>query len=377
MRVLVTDGGHKNTLCIIRHLSKIGHEVSILHHKKSAPAYSRYCKHLYLSPSIFEKTEYIDFVIQIIRDSKFDVLIPVGAESYSIFSQCKERITPYTKIEIAEPEKIQIALNKAHTYKFAERIGVDYPKTIYPNNLTDAIYLSESLVFPVVVKPPLETKKAFKVTYFETQQALAEGLPQIFSTLNQQIPIIQEKIEGDGYGFYAVYKQGVIQQAFMHQRIREYPVKGGISSCAKSIYNPELYQLGKKVLDELKWHGPAMVEFKREDKTGLFKLIEINPKFWGSLDLSMAAGINFPDLICKMAVQKSIIPKDYVTDISFQWLFAFGGEFYRLKEKPGDIWKVLKDLITKKCKNDFWLRDPLPNLKQLIDYLINLIGFTK
>ena len=242
MRVLVTDGGHKNTLSIIRHLSKIGHEVSILHHKKSAPAYSRYCHHLYLSPSIFEKTEYINFVIQIIRESKFDLLIPVGAESHSIFSHYKDKITPYTKLEIAAPDKIEIALNKAHTYQFAEKIGIDYPKTIYPSNLIDAINLSESLSFPVVVKPPLETVKAFKVTYFETNEALKKGLPQIFSTLKQQIPIIQEKIKGNGYGFYAVYKQGVIQQAFMHQRIREFPVKGGISSCAKSIYNAKLYE---------------------------------------------------------------------------------------------------------------------------------------
>ncbi len=369
MRVLVTDGGHKNTLSIIRYLSLEGHEVSIIHNKRSAPAFSRYCKNLFISPSIYETETYIGFLTDLVMQNEFDVLIPVGAETYSILSPIKEKIRPFTKFVIAEPEQINLALNKTKTYKFAEEIGIAHPKTIYPNSLDEAIIFSETLIYPVVVKPPLETVKKFPVQYFENHQTLVKYLPGIYNLLKNMSPIIQEKITGTGYGFYAVYNNGLIQQSFMHRRIREFPVKGGISTCAESYYNNNLYLTGKKILDELKWHGPAMVEFKKDHLTGNYFLIEINPKFWGSLDLSMVAGLNFPDIICKIANNELVEQKNYESGIIFQWLFSSGGEFYRLKEKPLDIWKVLGCMFSGKSKNDFWIRDPMPNFKQVTDYL--------
>lgn len=83
----------------------------------------------------------------------------------------------------------------------------------------------------------------------------------------------------------------------MHRRIREVPP----SSAAESTYNSELLKLGRKILELLNWHGVAMVEFRRDSATGEFKLIEINPKFWGTLDLAIAAEIDFPHLAVQMA----------------------------------------------------------------------------
>lgn len=87
----------------------------------------------------------------------------------------------------------------------------------------------------------------------------------------------------------------------MHKRIRELYTMGGPSTCAISVYDPKLLDYGLKILGALNWHGIAMVEFKKDSKDGTFKLMEINPKFWGSLDLAIASGIDFPYLLYKMA----------------------------------------------------------------------------
>lgn len=95
---------------------------------------------------------------------------------------------------------------------------------------------------------------------------------------------------------------GELVAYFMHERIHEVPPTGGPSAMA-TFDDPELIAVGSKVLcGELKWHGVAMVEFKKDVKDDLYKLIQMNPKFWGSLGLSIATGVDFPYLLMQMAV---------------------------------------------------------------------------
>ena len=74
----------------------------------------------------------------------------------------------------------------------------------------------------------------------------------------------------------------------MHQRIREYPITGGSSTCAKSVYCDELKRIGLKILKELHWHGVAMVEFKKRTCNGTYVLMESNPNFSGSFGQHMS-----------------------------------------------------------------------------------------
>ena len=43
-----------------------------------------------------------------------------------------------------------------------------------------------------------------------------------------------------------------------------------------------------------RWHGVAMVEFKRDERDDTPRLMEINGRFWGSLQLAIDAGVDFP-----------------------------------------------------------------------------------
>ena len=157
----------------------------------------------------------------------------------------------------------------------------------------------------------------------------------------------------------------------MHERVRELPVSGGISTSARSYYERKLLEEGKRVLDNLNWHGPAMVEYKREQDTGEFKLIEINPKFWGSLELCLSAGMNFPLHLCDIASGKVLeYSEDYNRKRLFIWLVADNGELYRILQKPGDIFKMIIDLFRLNSRTDFWVSDFKPTALQIIYYIV-------
>jgi predicted ATP-grasp superfamily ATP-dependent carboligase len=51
-----------------------------------------------------------------------------------------------------------------------------------------------------------------------------------------------------------------------------------------------------------------MVEFKVDPRDGVPKLMELNPRFWGSLQLAIVSGVDFPYLILKMARRESFEP---------------------------------------------------------------------
>jgi predicted ATP-grasp superfamily ATP-dependent carboligase len=375
MKILLTDGSHKNTLAIIRYLGRENHIIDILHFKKSAPAYSKYCNKLIISPNIQNEFEYFEFVLNLVKNQNYDILIPVGIKSIEVLSKNLQEITKFVHIELSDYNSIRIALEKRLTFKYAEENLINHPKTIYPTNIEEAISFSQDLKYPLIIKSSNESISKFPTIYIDDQSQLNRELLDLekreSDVLNRNFPIIQERIFGKGYGFFAIYQKGICKKIFMHERIRENPISGGFSTCARSYYDIKLLESGKKILDGLHWHGQAMVEFKKDDTDGEYKLIEINPKFWGSLELCLSSGMNFPLYLCEMAEGKQLeYSEQYNRNRIFLWMVATDGELYRLFQKPSDLFKVLFDLLRFNSRSDIWLTDIKPTIIQFIYFLI-------
>jgi predicted ATP-grasp superfamily ATP-dependent carboligase len=122
-------------------------------------------------------------------------------------------------------------------------------------------------------------------------------------------PIIQEYIEGKGFGFFALYdRQRNLKARFCHKRLREYPARGGPSSCCEAVFDPELVRRGRRLLESLEWIGLAMVEFKFDEARKEYTVIEVNPRYWGSLPLAVQSGVNFPVLHALSALEHDYEP---------------------------------------------------------------------
>ena len=99
-----------------------------------------------------------------------------------------------------------------------------------------------------------------------------------------------------------------------------------------------------------------MVEFKRDSRNGRYVLMEINPKFWGSLDLAIAAGVDFPWLAAQMALGRlDADTTEYRVGVRYQWIFD---ELLHIAARPRDATAVLRDL--RRAEDDVWMCDPLP-----------------
>jgi len=145
--------------------------------------------------------------------------------------------------------------------------------------------------------------------------------------------------------------------SFSHKRLREKPPSGGVSVLRESIpVEPILKAHSERLLRALDWHGVAMVEFKRDNLAGSYKLMEVNGRFWGSLQLAIDAGVNFPSILAKIAVGEKIDPiKDYKIGVKTRWLW-------------GDI-DVLLALMLKSRKKLNLTPDYPGRLRSLIDFM--------
>jgi predicted ATP-grasp superfamily ATP-dependent carboligase len=123
------------------------------------------------------------------------------------------------------------------------------------------------------------------------------------------------------------------------------------------------------ILTNLKWYGVAMVEFKYDPRDNQPKLLEINPRFWGSLELAIKAGVNFPYLLYKVVMDEEIEPvMKYKLGVRCRWLlpgdlchFLANPKRFSLQPSFFKFYGTAYDILS-------W-RDPLPVLGTLLSGL--------
>ena len=358
MKVLLTDGNYKHTLAAVRSLGKRGVDVGVVSHIPCSISFSsRYCTSRYHAPDPKKDSSYAQSILDIVKKDDYDVLLPIGYAAVMQLSGIKAELERYVHVPVADPVALDLAGHKDETVKIAEKVDVRVPKTYYPQTIEEVRELARELDYPVVVKG---AEEAGYVGYANSPEELISR----FSSISKYLPILQEYIPGEGYGIFALYNHGESRAIFMHRRIREYPVTGGPSTCAESVFDPELKRCGLAMLDELQWHGVAMVEFKKDARTGEYVLMEINPKFWGSLDLAIASGVDFPYLAYRMALDGDVEPVfDYQVGTRFRWLFP--GEMFHAMTNPQAIPEILKEFSDDSTCSDVELSDIVPNIVEI------------
>jgi predicted ATP-grasp superfamily ATP-dependent carboligase len=367
-KVLVTDADALHSLVIVRSLGTKGMKVSMASHRRvfSLSFYSRFCRERIIYPSPKRHKGFIDFMLDLVRAKGFDILLPVRSTVTPLIAQHAQKFEPFVHFVLPSYESMATANNKETTFRFAEKVGIPVPRTLYPRKFSDIEGEARSFRFPVVTKA-LVGSGSRGVAYLNSREELlrfAEKNLVQESDLVEKRWIVQEYIRGSGCGFFAIFDRGEPKAIFMHRRLREYPITGGPSTLAESIYHPRLRELGLKLLAALKWNGVAMVEFKLDEQDNEFKLMEINPRFWGSLNLPVASGVDFPYLFCLLAMKQDFEPVfRYKEGVKFRWLFP--GDFMHLVAQYGLSSEFYKDFFDPMVRYDISLSDIKPNVLEL------------
>jgi predicted ATP-grasp superfamily ATP-dependent carboligase len=194
--------------------------------------------------------------------------------------------------------------------------------------------------FPLIIKP-VNSSGSRGLKKIGDEGEFRKIHPEIVTQYG--FPLVQEYIPatGEGCGVGILALDGAISAGFSYRRLREFPVSGGPSTLRESTDDPETKHYAAMLMKELNWGGVAMVEFKR-DRQGTPRLMEINPRFWGSLDLAYVSGINFPYLLFLQSQNEPVEQPFYEPGIRGRWFF------------PGDIAHFLANSARFSMKPSFF-----------------------
>lgn len=368
--VFITDGHWRKSLAAVRALGRQGVGITVGESTRLATAaFSKYSKRTVVYPSpLLNPADFLDFLQRHLSRNSYRMLLPMEDETLSLVSQNYADFSRYSYIPVVSYEKLKIAQSKEKILRLADSLGIPTPRTWYINDISRIHTLKDKLPYPVVIKPRTAAG-AIGVCYPETPEELEEQYLSVHRRF--PYPMIQEFIprEGPGYGAsFLIDEKGRVKASFVHKRLREYPVTGGASTLRESVVYDEIRDMARSLLQALKWFGVAMVEFKVDPRDGVPKLMEINPRFWGSLALAVEAGVNFPHLLYRMSRGEDFSPVErYKVGVRCRWLLP--GDILHFIYHP-DRSSLIPDFFRFFDKNTSYdvlsMDDPLPALARVL-----------
>ena len=372
-KVFITDGYWHKTLSVVRSLGEKGIDVAVGESTRLSTAlFSRYAKRRVIYPSPKRRPEeFLDFLENELKKEKYDVLITPEESTLLLIAKNINRFEGLTRFPFAGHNLIAKASDKSEVVKIAKSRGIPVPETIFIKDINELERKTASITFPAVIKPRISSG-SYGIKYVNNKDELLSAYKEVHS--KYPFPLIQEYIPqgGDAFGVSCLFDRGVkLKAVFVHKRLREYPITGGPSTLRESVVNDEVKELGVKLLSAMKWYGVAMVEFKVDPRDNKPKLMEINPRFWGSLPLAIYSGVDFPYLLYKMAMREDFeAVTKYKTGIRSRYLLPgdimhFISNPERFKMKPGFF-----KFFDKNTKDDIIsLKDPLPTIGRILSLL--------
>lgn len=371
---MILDGNTRVALALTRDLGRKKIRVivggpSIL----SRAFYSKYTAAHFLCP---DNSGYNDIILDNVKRHKPDVLMPVLDKSFEIIIKNKKDYIPHTNlVPLPDYTAFKLINNKYTLMRHASRENISIPKTFYLDSIDDARSLREDLPYPVLVKPRVSAG-GFGIGMVSAPDLLSD---QIYRTRNlflsdsgreASFPIIQEYIEGEVANFYAYCEKGDPKAIFMTKTIRQYPLRFGPGIASVSIRDESIAGPSLKLLKSLEWEGVISLQYIIDKRDDTPKLIDANPRLWGTIEAAMVYGVNFPYMLFKRALGGEIDAiYEYSQGKKFRWVL-FGELFYLLKT-DNRLRAIADYLEIKDTKCELSLSDILPHIVQTLSLLIN------
>lgn len=381
MKVLVTNAKNRIAYNIVRSLAAKKIDVYCADFVPRAMSfYSRYTAGHFIYPSPFSDQDgFIKCLISNIKKLNIDAIVPVFEELFLV-SKHKTELLKYVKMAVPDYFQILIAHNKDRWLSIAEKLQIPVPKTFSIEGLDANQAVMDDFSFPALIKPKQggggwglkQVKSASEIRDCMSLDAY-EGQPW-------ERFILQEWIEGKTLCVAMVFNHGQLRGKVSYQQIREYPFFSGQATCRISISNKAAEDNLQKLLEHLAWHGVCQADFIIENETQIPYLIDINPRFWGSLTQGIASGVDFPYLVYQIALNGDVDPVDGFSEgVVTRWL---GGElrgffqnYSRAKKKP----QFLRDFFpfgnSVQLYDDFSFKDPAPFLAWGLDAIYRILRF--
>lgn len=314
-RILLLDGEARSALASVRSLGRAGYEVAVA--AAETPALAQRSRHaarkFACPPPTRAPREFQDWLRGAVKGYRPDLLLPLTDVSVGLTLELEDELRAQTTLPFVDRATCARVQRKGELLALATEVGIAIPRTLalpaHAEWQPEHEAALEAFPYPAVLKTEVTQSRvgggyarlpvAYPADATAARALLAPDQP------HAKIPVlIQQRIRGLGVGVFALCIDGEAGALFAHRRLLEKPPSGGVSVLSEAIalasapVEPSL-----RLLRALRWQGAAMLEFK-QDRDGQCYLLEINPRFWGSIQLAIDAGRDFPALLAQLFLDR-------------------------------------------------------------------------
>jgi len=368
MRALIVEHGRNNgALAAARALAAGGWTVGVAASRAGALSTASRCiERGHVVPSPEDDPEaFVDAVAGCVREHAYEVVFPIDETQLLALSAARDRLG--ATLPFPDHETLLRALDRQALNAIAIECGLHGPRTVEASDTA-----LEGWAGDVVIKArrPLLLGVGAEGHRAETRIGPPAELMAYVRELavSGAEAIAQEVIQGPLIAV-SVLRAADGTTVARHQQAAEglWPAGAGVSVRARTVaVDPGLAEGIDALLDRLCWIGLVQMQFVVAPG-GAPHLIDFNPRFYGSLSLAVAAGVDYPVLWARQATGRTVGPQAPArVDVRYQWL---GGDLRRAAvERHGGLVRDVAGSLryAAGAQHAVWsARDPQPLLARI------------
>lgn len=314
--VLSCQGGSQGDLGVVRTLGRRGVRVVLVSEgRDGASTFSRYVAEHHVVGDFGDVPRVLSALEGIARSGPGrPVLIPTADPDLLLVSEHREVLGRQYELVVPSRDIVAQCVDKARFFHFALAAGFTIPKTWCPRDASEVAAIARTSPFPLILKPmlPPTWSREPVATLVDHKKALtvhsAAELEERYAAIAAHDPgmVVQDYVPGRDDRLYSlhVYMNRASEPlgCFTGRKLRTYPTYAGIGCFVESITVPEIIDDGVDMLRRVGYTGLALLQFKRDDRDGSYKLLEINPRTSSWNLLAAEAGVNLPYIAYRDAI---------------------------------------------------------------------------
>jgi D-aspartate ligase len=297
----VVIGGDYQGLATARSLGRRGIAVLVLDDEPSIAALSRHVRHRLRVPALRSEQDTVAALRRAAARHRTDgwLLFPTRDETVAAIARRGAELAGLFRLTTPSWAAVRCAWDKRETYRRAAALGVPVPRTWLPAvEGLDAI----DGPGPFVVKPAIKEHFFYatgaKAWRADSRSELERRVREASALIGEEEVVVQELVPGGGeaqLAYCCFFKDGASRAAMTVQRLRQHPSEfGRASTYVRTVSDAGLAEPSQRFLRDIGHYGLAELEYKRDSRDGVPKLLDVNPRTWGYHGLGQRAGVDFP-----------------------------------------------------------------------------------
>jgi predicted ATP-grasp superfamily ATP-dependent carboligase len=230
------------------------------------------------------------------EEERADLVIPISDHALIALDVYRARLDGIAPVALAGHDAVRNVVDKRRNLDLAARVGLPVPREFVLTSRDQVDEMVEALGWPIVLKrpgvshDPSSREFGFRVLFARDRATLDGYLDEYCG--DGRFPLFQEFADGIAVNVVCFAVKGDVVAAHQYRSIRTYSGSGVLRQVIEA--EPDLAGHAQRILGALEWDGVAHVGFFVNRRANRAWYMEVNGRFWASVQGSVDAGWDFP-----------------------------------------------------------------------------------